>query len=571
MSNKLKLWAVIISFVLTLFNPLADGGMYNPQYAWAENEIIDEPELIIGANKSIPVLQAGEKASLIIPVRNIHFCGAKNIIATMIVDDISKFPFEIDKMSTKTTVSPIGGHSNGNIIFSNLKVSPYAESKTYAISINITYTSDNGNDGSASGTIYVKVDNEFLLPEIKLTGLQLEKEKLNTGESSIVQLRLRNNGDLDAYRVTAQIAGFTSNGISLAQDTDTWTVKEFKAKEFKYVPFNIYVNSALESGTYTLDLAIKYYDENNTEYSEQAKIHLPVAGSGDASNEKWVPHLIVDNYSFGSEYVRAGEVFPLTISFNNTHASKHINNIKISLSAEENIFSPVNSSSTFYIPQIESQQSLEKIIQLKPKVDALNKTYNLTVDMEYEDANGNKYTEKGMIGIPVAQDLRLTLAEVQTSPECFVGNPVGISVDYYNTGRALIRNLLIRTEGDFLVRDGEIYIGNLESGKTDYYDATITPEEEGELNGRIIFSYEDEIGNHYEQIKEFTVMAAARPEMPSREEMMDNHNMPGPQKQNSSKTWFVGGGGVLTAIIVAAWLRHKKKMREKLEALELDE
>jgi len=571
MSNKLKLGAVIIILILILFTPLAAGGRYYSPYVRAENEILDEPELVIGTDKSIPVFKAGEKASLIIPVRNIHFCGAKNIIATMAVDDLSKFPFEIDKISTRTTVSPIGGHSNGYIIFSNLKVSPYAEAKTYAININVTYTSDNGNDGSASGTIYVKIENEFLLPEIKLVGLQLENEKLSAGESSIIKLKLRNNGDLDAYRVTAQLAGFTSNGISLEQDTDTWTVKEFKAQEFKYVPFNIYVNPALESGTYTLDLAIRYYDANNTEYTEQAKVHLPVAGNGGGSSEKWVPHLIIDNYSWGAEYARAGEAFPLTISFHNTHASKVINNIKVSLSADENIFSPIGSSNTFYIPQIQPQQSFEKIIELKPKIDAANKTYNLNVDMEYEDEKGNKYTEKGMIGIPVAQDLNLALAEVQVSPDCFVGNPVGISVDYYNTGRALIRNLLIRTEGDFLVRDGEIYIGNLESGKADYYDATITPQAEGELKGRIIFSYEDEIGNHYEQVKEFTVLAAASPPMPAPEEMMGGYNMPEPQKQSLSPIWFISSGLVLIALILAAWLRHKKKMKEKLEALELDE
>lgn len=572
MNSRFKCWAIVISFLCAFFNPFLFLGTSNSPFVWAEDEITDEPELVIGGSSSIPVMKAGETKSLIIPVRNIHFCGAKNIIATMTVDDVSKFPFIIDKVSTKTSVSPIGGNTNGSIIFSNLQVSPYAENKTYAINLSVSYTSDNGNDGSASGTVYVNIENSALLPEIKLAGLQLENEKLDTGEDSIVQLKLRNNGDLDAYRVTAQMTGFTSNGISLEQDTDTWTVKEFKAKEFKYVPYNVYVNSALESGTYTLDLTIKYYDANNNEYTEQAKVHLPVIGTGgDGQNEKWVPRLIIGNYNFGAEYARAGEIFPLTISFNNTHVSKSINNIKISLSADDNIFSPVSSSSTFYISQIGPGENLEKVIELKPKIDATNKTYNVTVDMEYEDEKGNKYTEKGMIGIPVAQDLGLTLAEVQTSPDCFIGNPTGISVDYYNTGRALVRNLLIRTEGDFSVKDGELYIGNLESGKTDYYDATITPEKEGELAGRIIFSYEDEIGNHYEQVKEFTMLAAAMPEMPSEEEMMGKRMMQEPQEKSSSKVWLVGGGLLFTGILVIAWVIHKKRLKKKMEALELDE
>jgi len=66
---------------------------------------------------------------------------------------------------------------------------------------------------------------------------------------------------------------------------------------------------------------------------------------------------------------------------------------------------------------------------------------------------------------------------------------------------------MIKTEGNFSAQNSNYYVGNFEPGSTDYYDAGITPLEEGMLNGRIIFTYENAVGEVFEEVKEIQVNA----------------------------------------------------------------
>jgi hypothetical protein len=75
-----------------------------------------------------------------------------------------------------------------------------------------------------------------------------------------------------------------------------------------------------------------------------------------------------------------------------------------------------------------------------------------------------------------------------------VGTPTAVSIDFYNTGRSVIRNIIVTTEGDFEIQDGSSYLGNLEAGKENYFDVTIIPRNEGIAEGKIILQYEDNIG-----------------------------------------------------------------------------
>ncbi|MEN6327864.1 MAG: hypothetical protein ABFD18_16865 [Syntrophomonas sp.] len=566
-----SVWSVILlllmytalSPVFSLFSDIRGQG---DLLAATEQEVLEEPKLVIVRNISMPEFKAGEEGTLIIPVENLRNGEAKNVNVALVVSDVDKFPFELGKMSLQTSMGSIGGHSQESAIYFKMKVAPTAESKIYPISVKIDYSSETGISGSASDTIYVNITNDNKSPLLKLMGIQLENDQLDSGDSKTVELKIKNDGELLARNIEIKLAGFTANGLRLDQPLDTFSLEEFKGKEFKFIPFKIFADSSMESGTYPLDLTMKYKDEYNKEYTKEAKVYLTVEGAGkEGVNKKASPKLIIDNYSCGADYVQAGKAFPLQLSLLNTSQAKDINNIKVSLSFEENMFSPVNNSSSFFIDNIPAGGSVQQVVTLKPKVDAANKNYNITVDIEYEDNKGNKYTGKELIGIPVLQEIKLLASEVEMSTEAFVGTPLAVSVDFYNTGRSLIRNLMIRTEGNFKVKDGNVYIGNLESGKSDYYDISITPEKEGKIKGKIIFDYDNDIGKHYKFEKTFEcqVMKAQAPPM---------SGPPMDMEKNKSAGWkkpVLIGAGVLV-LGTLGWIIRRKRRKQK-EDVSFDE
>ena len=273
-----------------------------------------------------------------IQVENVHAGAARNVNVSLLIDDVQKFPFELEKMSFQTGMSSIDGFSSESAIFFGIKVTPTAESKIYPIGVKIDYTSENGNEGQTSGTVFVKIDNDKKTPLLKLA-IQLENDQIDSGESKIVQLKLKNDGDLTAKDIDVKLSGFTTNGLRLDQPLDSFNLKEFKGKEFKFIPFQIYADPSLESGTYSLDLIMKYKDAFNQEYSKEEKVYITVQGSGtEGKNPKATPRLIINDYQFGSEYVEAGQTFPLVMPYI-TPVNRRFSYIKVCLSSEENIFS----------------------------------------------------------------------------------------------------------------------------------------------------------------------------------------------------------------------------------------
>lgn len=391
---------------------------------------------------------------------------------------------------------------------------------------------------------------------------------MNAGTSGTMNLCMRNEGNEAAKDVQITLGGFSQDGINLNQSLDTWKSDSVEGGTAFYVPYQLSLHKDMLTGTYPLDVSVKYKDSLDNEKTDSMKVYLQVNGKESNSEDKSTPRLIISNYDFGGSYIKAGNSFTLRMFFANTSAERDIQNIKVSVSSDENVMSPVGSSNTFVIPKLEKSSSLEKSIVLQPVVDSDTKIYNVNVNMEYQDDEGNSLTAQEVIGIPVVQEIRFTLSELETPSECYVDSPLDLSLDYYNMGRAALRNLMITTEGNFEIRNGELYVGNLESGKSDYFSVTLIPHETGEHQGTIRFNFEDAIGNKYQQEKTFTLNIMDNPYVDVPEDNMDfPEEIP---EENGNKKWFVIGGIAATAV-VAGIILHRRHRRKQQEEIEIDE
>ena len=143
--------------------------------------------------------------------------------------------------------------------------------------------------------------------------------------------------------------------------------------------------------------------------------------------------------------------------------------------------------------------SVEKALRLYVVPDAQPKTYTLTVNFEYEDDDGNEYTSQELLGINVKQVTELDIDDYTLPEQVEMGMPVTINFNYYNTGKVTLNNLMIRIEGDVDTQTRNTYVGNLESGSSDYYEGTFTPTSMGELPISIVVSYDDAGGETIEE------------------------------------------------------------------------
>lgn len=241
------------------------------------------------------------------------------------------------------------------------------------------------------------------------------------------------------------------------------------------------------------------------------------------------PKLIVDNYTVSPNPVKAGEDFDLTLSFYNTNKKKAVKNIKIvinssggtsmgtgddsgdnpntaSPSLTGSVFMPVNSSNTFYIESIGAGKRVSKNLKLTTPYNVNPNTYELNVHLEYDDSESNEFISEEALGINVYQEAKIQLGTINfMDPE--VGMPSDFSVEFYNTGRSPIHNLMIKVSGNFDVEGDTYYVGDFHPGSTESFSAPLTAMEAGEVKGKLLITYEDSTGKPHELEQEFSATA----------------------------------------------------------------
>jgi hypothetical protein len=224
------------------------------------------------------------------------------------------------------------------------------------------------------------------------------------------------------------------------------------------------------------------------------------------------------------------------------------------------VFTPVNSSNTIFVDEIGPKAQAVRTLEFYTIPDAKPKTYSLTANFEYQDDVGAEYKATEIIGVPVSQQVNLETSDLQLPPQSFVGQPLPVSLQFYNTGKATISNLMFKLEGNFDVENASYYVGTFEVGASDYFEATATPTTPGPQSGKIVISFDDPSGEHIEISKEvaFEAQEMMMPEMPPGMEA------PGMNPPGSSKKPLVIGILVLLVLIIGSIAAVKKGLFKKL-------
>lgn len=425
---------------------------------------------------------------------------------------------------------PILERGKPRYIFFQLKSSRRLTSGNHDLEINLSYKDMKNQEFLDENKFFIPVaSNKNQSANLIIQNISSPTGAVGLNRDVNISFTLRNQGQSPAEKIIIKAESTDQSGL-VAKSVSTIKLNSLAPNTNEKIDFTFLTTRDAATKNYPINISVEYEDDL-TSSEEKSSLNqflgIFVLGPDDPEDAiKSTPRLIIDRYDFQPKLVRAGENFQMNLSFFNTNSAKTVKNIKIFLTAEANsggdptspssassVFTPVDSSNTFYIDSIRPKGRVEKTITMFTIPDAVAKTHMITANFEYEDAEGEEYTATELIGVPVVQKSRLEVGQLNYMEEAFLGETSPISLEFYNTGKVTLYNMMVRLEGDFQTENGSYYIGNFENGSSEFFEGYVIPSQPGPLDGAVVFTYEDSTGQEQEVRKDFSLNVIDTPHM----------------------------------------------------------
>ncbi len=566
-------------------NPLAKGKVYEfdvvfsytnysgTQYSETQKMYVKinstNKEPVIGvfmAETMSDSIKPGVEDAIRLKVMNSGTVDAKDVVVKIAGFGIENLMLNRDVDTKK--ISTINAGENEFMYF-NVTCAPKAKSGIYPYALKISYIDEFGGTYEKNLEVYIHVEgNDTSSANISIENIKVP-EKIAPNQAFEITCDVVNDGSilLDTAEVSIE---YPSDFISVANSKKVF--KKMKPGESQPMTFKIMAKSGTNSDSYSGYITVKYVADGDTaDKAQTIQEYVGLIVDGTSGSSK--PKLIIENYEYGGEHVLAGEPYTLKLFIKNTSTSNDTRNIKVTLTSEDNVFTPIDSSSSFFINEIKAGEVYEHNIELKTKIDSSVKIYSLTVKMQYEDGKGNAYDaqenpyeESEALSIAVAQPVRLETAELIVPFETYVGQPFYIEQEFYNMGKATMYNMMVKLEGP-QSNEGSYFVGNFEAGRSEYYSAQAFPMEEGAFEGKLVYTFEDALGNVSTQEEPFSYNVMAAPDYGQEGDMNGGmyEEFPMEEPTNSSPIAKIISGIVVVIVIIAAIIFMKKRKKRKLE------
>lgn len=283
--------------------------------------------------------------------------------------------------------------------------------------------------------------------------------------------------------------------------------------------------------------------------------------AGNVAKAEAIPRLIITGYDSTPEDVKAGETFTLTLHLENMSKKTAVSNIKLTLSTSDSEFVTVSGSNTLYIEKIAAGETADISVEMQAKTNLDSKTYVLTVASEYEDRYNSVYTDTANVSIPVVQEARISVTELEVSPETIeVGDESNIMFSINNQGRTELYNVNVTITGEG-IKEGVDFVGNIPSGGSGYVDVyvegkTVTNDENS--MAVVTISYEDAEGNVGEVVNEYLLTVKEPNDEEEIQQMADDVMV----EKHFSPMPIIIGVIIIIAIVVIVAKSNKKKKEE---------
>ena len=528
---------------------------------------------------------AGGEFTIGLSIRNISSNPGFDLNLTCrIKGEESLEPFAL-KPNQKTVIDQIEGNETRTVQLT-FTVDESAQNKDYEMIINLSGKNAEFKDTvHTTASVIVPVTYDVTKPVLIIRSASVSPANPELIEGFEAHLSIQNlSKTTDAHNIVVLLEendnfevldiSNRKNIIKLAKGEDTVVTYKLRAKDTR------------SGNAVKLKIGYDYLGSKTESVEESINLPLPREDVGVGAT----PWVIVNKYTLSAERVLAGNTVTLKLFIENTNM-RPVKNVKISLGVikiEESsgpssstttggtVFSPINSSNSFYLDNIPGKTVIEKDIDLYVDPNAVAKTYIVPVEIKYEDRNGKTLECEEMVNIPVTQECKLNVLSVQVPPVGAVGQPVQVTAEFVNIGKVALGNFMVTLEGDFQKENGTYYVGNLDIGFNDFFQGAVIPSQEGTLEGKLVFSYIDNNNKDVRVEKPFTVEvqnAPAGPAGPAGGMMKPGEpGRPVPGKQASGggffatlkNNWLNGLLGILILVEgVYIWRLRRKRNSEE--------
>lgn len=482
----------------------------------------EDPNPIILIDKlSAEQAVAGGEFNLTLGLRNITNKAAVNLKVEFKLEDADSLkPFTL-KNPEAAVISQLEGNSSKTVFFT-FAVDEAAQNKDYKLRVNVS--GQNGafqNTVNTSSAYIIPVTYDLTKPVLIIKEASISPENPDLIEGFTVHLQVWNlSKTTDARNVVLLLDG--KDNFEVMEISNKKNLAKLEKGQYETVSYKLKAKDTKDDNTVKMKIDYDYLGDQSVNMEETVNLPLPAENTAVGAT----PWVIINKYTLSAERVLAGNTVTLSLSIENTN-QRPVKNVKISLGVikiEETsgsssstttggtVFSPVNSSNSFYIESIPAKTVLTKDIDLFVDPNATAKTYIVPVTIKYEDRKGTTLTSEEMVNIPVTQNCKLQILSLQVPPVGFTGQPIPITAEFVNVGKVALGNFMVSLEGDFEKENGSYYVGNLDIGVSDYFQGSAIPREEGTLEGKVVFSYIDNNNKDVREESPFTIEIQNQPQ-----------------------------------------------------------
>lgn len=517
----------ITSICMILFFLVLSMGILTPA---ATIEVATINPIIVLEKVNMEQAVAGSDFNLTLAVRNISNNPGFDLNMEFKVKDTDGLsPFTVKSGQTK--IDQIKGNETRTVILT-LSVDPKAQNKDYELLVTLTGKNMEQKQTVDVGTqITVPVTYDMTKPALMVKEVSINPDNpdlINGFDANITVENLSRT--TDARNINVVLDG--GDNFEVVDISNKKNIAKLEKGTFANIKYTLRAKDSKENNIVKLKTTFDYLGSSSETTEETINLPLPRESVSIGAT----PWVIINKYTLSDEKILAGNTVTLSLDIENTN-QRPVKNVKISLGVIKiestsssgsstttggTVFSPVNSSNSFYVESIPGKTALQKDVDLYVDPNAAAKTYIVPVTIKYEDFKGKTLECEELVNIPVTQECKLHIININVPKEGFIGKPLNVFAEFVNVGKVPLGNFMVAIEGDFNKENATYYVGNLDIGVNDVFQGSVIPDKEGPLEGMLVFSY---IDNNNKEVREEHPFSMEIKNMPAPPEGMDKEAM----------------------------------------------
>lgn len=279
------------------------------------------------------------------------------------------------------------------------------------------------------------------------------------------------------------------------------------------------INSIYGKSAIIIDVAVTYYDEKGTAYSDKFTLNVPANGVvSDDAYPTATPtgvnsaQLVITSYASTIDPLQPGEQFQLGITVENmgNTEAKHVTLIigggssgtsggtpqpggVSGGSGEFTNFAPVGTSNIQSLGDIPPGGALQVLQNLVVNVSTEPGAYPMKVTFSYINSKGEVVNDDQVITLLVYRLPNLDVSFYIPAGPFFAGQPGALPIQVVNLGKnsTVLGNMKIEAK-DGTIEPDLILVGSLDTGGYFTFDSTLLPDTPGPMELNVTIEYTDD-------------------------------------------------------------------------------